>query len=152
MSCATTIVKVRKSRKKNMLSWILPKNERWGIFMYWKLPQRSFLGRIQDAIIWFWDLLTFSSLCLANLFSISAPASQASSLERLSQPLHRYCHQSYIRVMYIGQSKIKIKTVQLFSYVIFKLKLFKYSWSDMKSSIFHKNQVMLVVKYLHNNH
>ena len=27
--------------------------------MYWKLPQRSFFWRIQDAIICFWDLLTF---------------------------------------------------------------------------------------------
>jgi len=44
-----------------MLSWILPKNERWGNFMYWKLPQRSFFERIQDAIICFWDLLTFST-------------------------------------------------------------------------------------------
>ena len=43
-----------------MLAWILPKNERWGNFMYWKLPQRSFFGRIQDTIICFWDLLTFS--------------------------------------------------------------------------------------------
>ena len=44
-------LKVRKSRKKNMLSWILPKNERWGNFMYWKMPHLSFFGRIQDAII-----------------------------------------------------------------------------------------------------
>ena len=44
-----------------MLSWILPKNERWGNFMYWKMPQRSFFGRIQDAIICFRDLLTFST-------------------------------------------------------------------------------------------
>ena len=51
-------LKVRKSRKKT-LSWIIPKNERWGNFMYWKLPQRLFFGRIQDAIICFWDLLTF---------------------------------------------------------------------------------------------
>ena len=47
------VLKVRISRKKNMLSWILPKNERWGNFMYWKMPQRSFFGRIQYAIICF---------------------------------------------------------------------------------------------------
>ena len=35
--------------------------------MYWKLPQRSFFGRIQDAIICFWDLLTFSIRILRNL-------------------------------------------------------------------------------------
>ena len=52
-------VKVRKSRKK-LLSWILLKNEHWGNFIYWKLPQRSFFGRIQDALICFWDLLTFT--------------------------------------------------------------------------------------------
>ena len=52
--------KGQKISKKNMLSWILPKNERWGNFISWKLPQRSFFGRIQDAIICFWDLLTFS--------------------------------------------------------------------------------------------
>ena len=51
---------VRKSWKKNMLPWILPKNKCWGNFMYSKLPQRSFFGRIQDTIICFWDLLTFS--------------------------------------------------------------------------------------------
>ena len=28
--------------------------------MYWNMPQRSFFGRIQDAIICFWDLLTTS--------------------------------------------------------------------------------------------
>jgi hypothetical protein len=55
------IVKVSKSRKKNMLSSILPKNERWGNFQYIKLPQRSFFGRIQDAIIWIRDLLTFTA-------------------------------------------------------------------------------------------
>ena len=90
-----------------------------------------------------------SSLCLANLFSISAPASQASSLERLSQPLHRYCHQSYIRVMYIGQSKIKIKTVQLFFYVIFKLKLFTHgvTW-NLQYSIKIKLWVMYWLCYV----
>ena len=58
--CCYSSLKVRKSRKKNILSCILPKNERWGNFMYWKLPQHSFFGRIQEAIICFWDLLTFS--------------------------------------------------------------------------------------------
>ena len=36
-------LKVRKSRKKNMLSWILPKNERWDNFQDIKLSQRFFL-------------------------------------------------------------------------------------------------------------
>ena len=40
------VLKVSKSRKQNMLSQILPKNERWGIFQYIKMPQRSFFGRI----------------------------------------------------------------------------------------------------------
>ena len=52
--------KGQKISEKNLLSWILPKNERWGNFKYWKLPQRLFFGRIQDAIICFWDLLTFN--------------------------------------------------------------------------------------------
>ena len=56
----TILLKVRKSQKKNMPSWIFPKNKRWCNFMYWKLPQCSFFGRIQDGIICFWDLLTFS--------------------------------------------------------------------------------------------
>ena len=60
ISCVVGYLKVRKSRKENMLSWILPKNERWGNFMYWKITQRLFFGRIQDAIVCFWDLLTFS--------------------------------------------------------------------------------------------
>ena len=41
-----------------MASWILPKNEQWGIFQYIKLPQRSFFGRIQDNIIFFQNFLT----------------------------------------------------------------------------------------------
>ena len=52
-------LKVSKSRKKNMVSSILPNNERWDNFMYWKLSQRSFFGRIEDTIICFWDFLTF---------------------------------------------------------------------------------------------
>ena len=52
-------LKVSKSRKKKLASWILPKNECRGNFMYWKLPQRSFFGRIWGAIICLWDLLTF---------------------------------------------------------------------------------------------
>ena len=43
-----------------MMFLIIPKNERWGIFQYMKLPQHLFFGRIQDAIICFQDLLTFS--------------------------------------------------------------------------------------------
>ena len=43
-------LKVSKSQKKIMTSWIHPKNERWGIFQYIKLPQRSFFGRIQGNI------------------------------------------------------------------------------------------------------
>ena len=40
------LLNVSKSRKKDMMSQILQKNERWGIFMYWKMPQRSFFWRI----------------------------------------------------------------------------------------------------------
>ena len=36
-------LKVSKSQKQIMASWILPKNERWGIFQYIKLPQHSCL-------------------------------------------------------------------------------------------------------------
>ena len=36
-----------------MLSQILQKNERWGISMYWKMPQRSFFWRIWDNIFFF---------------------------------------------------------------------------------------------------
>ena len=43
-------LKVSISQKQIMASWILPKNERSGIFQYIKLPQRSFFGRIQDNI------------------------------------------------------------------------------------------------------
>ena len=43
-----------------MAPWILPKNEHPGNFVYWKLSRSSFVGRIQDTIICFWDLLTFS--------------------------------------------------------------------------------------------
>ena len=53
-------LKVSKSQKQIMASWILPKNERWGIFQYIKLPQRSFFGRIQDNIFFFRDFLTFN--------------------------------------------------------------------------------------------
>ena len=49
-----------KSRKQFMVSSILPKNERWDNFMYWKLSQHSLFGRIQDATIYFPDLETFS--------------------------------------------------------------------------------------------
>jgi hypothetical protein len=77
--------KGQKISKKNMLSWILPKNERWGNFMCWKLPQRSFFGRIQDAIICFWDLLTFSGL---KIIAISRPS--ASNFKSLSQSLEQF--------------------------------------------------------------
>jgi len=64
--------KVRKSWKKSMLSWILPKNQRRGNFMYWKLLQRSFFGRIQDAIICFCYLLTFRiSSEIADIFKVN---------------------------------------------------------------------------------
>ena len=44
-----------------MVSSILQKNpERWDDFMYWKLSQRSFFGRIKDTIICFWDCLTLN--------------------------------------------------------------------------------------------
>ena len=38
--------------------------------MYCKLPQRSFFGGIQDAIICFWDLLTFRSSQNRDFFLI----------------------------------------------------------------------------------
>ena len=44
-----------------MVSSILPKNERWDNFMYCKLSQRSFFGRIEDTINFFRDLLTFKA-------------------------------------------------------------------------------------------
>ena len=53
-------LKVSKSRKQIMASWILPKNERWGIFLNIKMPQCSFFGRIKDNIFFFRNLLTFS--------------------------------------------------------------------------------------------
>ena len=55
-------LKVSKSQKQIMASWILPKNERWGNFQYIKLPQRSFFGRIQDNIFSFRDFLTFTKV------------------------------------------------------------------------------------------
>ena len=54
------VLKVSKYRKQFMLSSILPKNERWDNFMYRKLSQRSFFGRIEDTIICFRDCLAFS--------------------------------------------------------------------------------------------
>ena len=70
------LLKVSKSQKQIMASWILPKNERWGIFQYIKLPQRSFFGRIQDAIICFWDLLTFKYLVFFK-FSVQNSADES---------------------------------------------------------------------------
>ena len=55
-----------------MVSWILPKNERWGNFMYWKLPQRSFFGRIQNNIFFFRDFLTFSKINLEHFLDIKS--------------------------------------------------------------------------------
>ena len=43
-----------------MVSSILPKTESWDNFKYINLSQRSFLGRIEDTINCFLDLLTFS--------------------------------------------------------------------------------------------
>ena len=56
-----------------MLSLILPKNERRGIFMYWKVPQRSFFGRIQDAIIRFRNLLTFKGQLISEEYRSFLP-------------------------------------------------------------------------------
>ena len=50
-------LKVSKSQKEIMASWILPTSERWGNFLYIKLPQHSFFGRIQDNIFFYWDFL-----------------------------------------------------------------------------------------------
>ena len=43
-----------------MVSSILPKNENWGDFMYWKLSQQFVFVRIEDIINCFRDLLIFS--------------------------------------------------------------------------------------------
>ena len=88
----TVLLKVSKSRKRNTLSLILLKDERWRIFLYWKMPQRSFYGRIQDAIICFRDLLTFitkdhsfSIQCLNDLqFMKTRYSSQCQSWHQLS--------------------------------------------------------------------
>ena len=37
-TCHEHLIKVSKSQKQIMASWILPKNERWGNFQYIKLP------------------------------------------------------------------------------------------------------------------
>ena len=54
-------------QKQIMAYWILPKNERWGIFQYITLPQRSFFGRIQDNKFF----LRFSDLQVVLVSSIS---------------------------------------------------------------------------------
>ena len=67
-------LKVSKSREQFMVSSILPKNERWDNFMYWKLSQCSFFGRIEDTIICFPDCLTFTKSRLeayAGFFRLS---------------------------------------------------------------------------------
>ena len=54
-------LKVSKSQKQIMASWILPKNECWDNFVYWILSQGSFFGRIQDTIFFFkiyWPLVS----------------------------------------------------------------------------------------------
>ena len=78
--------KGQKYQKQIMGSWILPNNECWGNFMYWKLPQRSFFGRIQDVIICFWDLLTFSTRHSMVLICIK-DACQEDKFERKSHNL-----------------------------------------------------------------
>ena len=45
-----------------MVSSILPKYERWSNLAYWKMPQRSFFGRIKDNLFFFRDLLTFRNM------------------------------------------------------------------------------------------
>ena len=50
LSIDMDVLKVSKSRKKYIVFWILPKNERWGNFQYIKLPKRSFFERIEDTI------------------------------------------------------------------------------------------------------
>ena len=59
---STTISQFAKGQKISKKKYVIldsSKNEYWGNSIYWKLPQHSFFGRIQDAIICFWDLLTF---------------------------------------------------------------------------------------------
>ena len=53
-----------------MVSSILPKNERWDNFQYIKLSQHSFLGRIEDTINCFRDLLTFITRWKNVIFKI----------------------------------------------------------------------------------
>ena len=57
-------IKGSKSRKKNLVSSNLPKNKRTSLILSTRGAQdsefRLFFGRIQDAIICFRDLLTFS--------------------------------------------------------------------------------------------
>ena len=52
------VIKVSKSRKQNIKSRILPKNERNSLVCF-----IHFCGRISDTIICFRDLLTFSTMC-----------------------------------------------------------------------------------------
>ena len=53
MSLWPDLLKVSKSQKQIMASWILPKNKRWGIFQPIKMPQHLFFGRIKDNIFFF---------------------------------------------------------------------------------------------------
>ena len=59
------LLKVSKSRKQIMASWILPTNDCWDKFVYWKLSQCSFFGRIQGTIFFFeihWPLVSPADL------------------------------------------------------------------------------------------
>ena len=53
-------LKVSQSQKQIMASWILPKNERWGILQYIKMPQARFLEESRKTYCFFRDYLTFS--------------------------------------------------------------------------------------------
>ena len=53
-------LKDRQSRKQVMVSSILSKNKHWDDFQYIKLSHCLFLGRIEDTINCFRDLLTFT--------------------------------------------------------------------------------------------
>ena len=62
------IMKVNKSRKQIILFSIRPKNERKTSILVdsWIKVFRSFLGRIENIIICFWNLLTFIILMVMH--------------------------------------------------------------------------------------
>jgi len=74
-----SLIKVNKSQKQIMASWILPKHESLGNFQYLKLPQRSFFGTENCPSVrfleesrttyFFPDLLTFRCFQLTILYS-----------------------------------------------------------------------------------